>query len=90
MSRSGDFRGDDDRQTDNYFTPAHARGVNIMVIAVFQTILNAKGILLISALYTIIFSNHPVEALPEFVAHHTVEKLCLPCKLVLPQTNNGD
>ena len=26
MSRSGNFRGDDDRQTD-YFTPAHARGV---------------------------------------------------------------
>ena len=34
MSRSGDFRGDDrqtDRQTD-YFTPAHARGVNIYYI----------------------------------------------------------
>ena len=30
MSRSGDFRGDNDRQTDrqtDYFTPAHARGV---------------------------------------------------------------
>ena len=24
------------------------------------------------------------ETLPEFIAHHTVEKLCLPCKLVLP------
>ena len=63
-----------------------------MIIAIFQTILNAKDIilLLISALYTTIISNHPAEALPEFVAHHTVEKLCLPCKLVLPQTNNGD
>ena len=30
MSRSGDFCGDDDRQTDrqtDYFTSAHARGV---------------------------------------------------------------
>ena len=24
------------------------------------------------------------ESLPEFIAHHTVERLCLPCKLVLP------
>ena len=32
MSRSGDFCGDDNRQTDrqtDYFTPAHARGVTI-------------------------------------------------------------
>lgn len=25
-----------------------------------------------------------IETLPEFIAYHTVEKLCLPCKLVLP------
>lgn len=29
------------------------------------------------------------ETLPEFIAHHTVEKLCLPCKLVLPQSGGG-
>ena len=29
------------------------------------------------------------ETLPEFIAHHTVEKLCLPCKLVLPQSSGG-
>ena len=29
------------------------------------------------------YANY-VETLPEFIAHHTVEKLCLPaCKLVL-------
>ncbi len=25
------------------------------------------------------------ESLPEFIAHHTIEKLCMPCRLVLPQ-----
>ena len=25
-----------------------------------------------------------IETLPEFIAYHTLEKLCLPCKLVLP------
>ena len=25
------------------------------------------------------------ESLAEFIAHHTVDKLCLPCKLVLPK-----
>ena len=29
------------------------------------------------------------ETLPEFIAHHTVEKLCLPCKLVLPKFSAG-
>lgn len=29
------------------------------------------------------------ETLPEFIAYHTVEKLCLPCKLVLPQSGGG-
>ena len=33
--------------------------------------------------------RHPAETLPEFIAHHTVEKLCLPCKLVLPQSGGG-
>ena len=68
-----------------------------MIIAVFQTILDAKGIIInqcgpvyYNNYYLLKFSNHPAEALPDFVAHHTVEKLCLPCKLVLPQTNNGD
>ena len=32
---------------------------------------------------------HPAETLPEFIAHHTVEMLCLPCKLVLPQSSSG-
>jgi hypothetical protein len=31
----------------------------------------------------------PAETLPEFIAHHTVEKLCLPCKLVLPKSSAG-
>ena len=41
MSRSGDFRGDDDRQTDrqtNYFTPAHVRGVIIIMNSLQLTI----------------------------------------------------
>ena len=25
------------------------------------------------------------ESLPEFIANHTVERLCMPCRLVLPQ-----
>ena len=29
------------------------------------------------------------ESLPEFIAHHAVEKLCLPCKLVLPKSSGG-
>ena len=33
--------------------------------------------------------HHPAETLPEFIAHHTVEKLCLPCKLVLPKSSSG-
>ena len=35
------------------------------------------------------FHVHPTETLPEFIAHHTVEKLCLPCKLVLPKSSAG-
>ena len=38
MSRSGDFGGDDDRQTNrqtDYFTPAHARGVKIHVYTLY-------------------------------------------------------
>ena len=31
----------------------------------------------------------PPESLPEFIAHHTVDKLCLPCKLVLPRSGGG-
>lgn len=31
----------------------------------------------------------PAESLAEFIAHHTVEKLCLPCTLVLPKTGPG-
>ena len=30
-----------------------------------------------------------VESLPEFIAHHTVDKLCLPCTLVLPKSGKG-
>ena len=29
------------------------------------------------------------ESLAEFIAHHTVEKLCLPCKLVLPKQGSS-
>ena len=29
------------------------------------------------------------ETLPEFIGHHTVMKLCLPCKLVLPVRKCG-
>ena len=35
------------------------------------------------------FRVNPTETLPEFIAHHTVEKLCLPCKLVLPKSSAG-
>ena len=35
------------------------------------------------------FQYHSAETLPEFIAHHTVEKLCLPCKLVLPKSSAG-
>ena len=36
----------------------------------------------------IIFLLH-AESLEEFTAHHTVDKLCLPCKLVLPKPGGG-
>ena len=39
MSRSGDFRGDDDRQTD-YFTLAYARGVIIITYNILVYNLN--------------------------------------------------
>ena len=29
------------------------------------------------------------ESLAEFIAYHTVDKLCLPCKLVLPKPGGG-
>ena len=29
MSRSGDFRGDDDNRQTDYCTPAHARGITM-------------------------------------------------------------
>ena len=41
MSRSGDFRDDDDDR-DDYFTPAHARGV-IIKVAVFVVIVCCHG-----------------------------------------------
>ena len=31
----------------------------------------------------------PTESLAEFIAHHTVDKLCLPCKLVLPKSGGS-
>jgi hypothetical protein len=40
------------------------------------------------AIYYLDFTG-PAETLPEFIAHHTVEKLCLPCKLVLPKSSAG-
>ena len=36
-----------------------------------------------------VFHCLPAESLAEFIAHHTVEKLCLPCTLVLPKTGPG-
>ena len=38
-------------------------------------------------MYCVLLLFYPTESLAEFIAHHTVEKLCLPCKLVLP--NHG-
>lgn len=37
----------------------------------------------------IIFLLLHAESLAEFIAHHTVDKLCLPCKLVLPKPGGG-
>ena len=57
MSRSGDFRGDNDRQTDrqtDYFIPAHARGGNytppmhVCIIIIVYKFLHAACIIVLS------------------------------------------
>ena len=35
------------------------------------------------------WNERAFKSLAEFIAHHTVDKLCLPCKLVLPKSGHG-
>ena len=60
-------------------------GEQVLVILMYYTIMYLYIMLSLCVNCAMVYT----ETLPEFIAHHTVEKLCLPCKLVLPQSSGG-
>ena len=79
----------------NMYVPMYMHACNYITILSSHTMCNYMHVCLYSTCAVcsrnLIFSFplplHTLytESLPEFIAHHTTEKLCMPCRLVLPR-----